>query len=141
MELRLKKRRDGNFEPFDFETRRNLEIIEEGQVITYIHVKKRNHKNLQHWQVFCKESFAVQKKYDTLEVWKKILCIACGHTDVVTDKNGFVQYLPNRMDYKECDSDELFKKLFKKSVNWFLKNHCGSMSDERFLVMLEFDRI
>jgi len=140
MELRLKKRCDGLFEATDNETVKHIDKIDVGHVINYIHIKKknRNHKNLQRWQLFCKDSFTIQKTYDSLQVWKKILCIAAGHTDTVVSKNGHVQYLPNRMSYEECRDEELFKNLFKKAVSWFLKNHNKGMSDEKFLQMMRY---
>ena len=139
MELKLCKRADGLLEAYDDESLEQLSRITAGEVISFPYSAKRNYVNLQRWHVFCKHSFDMQDTYDNIRVWKKILCIAAGHCDMVIDKNGNTQFLPNRVSYEECDDEELFRDIFTKAVGWFLDNHGHGMSDIEFVEILDYE--
>lgn len=137
MELRLCKRTDGLFEAYDDETAKQK--IPVGEVISLPYSAKRNYKNLQCWHVFCKHTFDMQDTYDNLRVWKKILCIAAGHCDMVIDKKGNTQFLPSSISYKECDDEHVFIEIFARAINWFLDTHSNGMTDREFMRILDYE--
>jgi len=139
MDLRLCKRSDGLYEAWDDESVALNAQVPTGTVLAAPFRKLRNLKNLQRWQVFCKQSFERQNDYDNFRVWKKILCIAAGHCDMVIDKNGNTQFLPNRVSYEECDDEALFRDIFKKAVGWFLDKYTDKMTDDEYIRMLKYE--
>lgn len=139
MDIRLCKRSDGLLEAHDDEALEALSRIQSGSVITLPYNAKRNYKNLQRWHVFCKHSFDMQDSYDNIRIWKKILCIAAGHCDMIIDKNGNTQYLPNRVSYEECDDEGTFRDIFHKAVGWFLDKHGKGMKKDEFISILNYE--
>lgn len=139
MELSLCKRTDCLLEAADDETLRLLQRMPPGKRVILSYVEKRNYKNLQRWQMFVKHSFDMQDSYDTLRIWKGVLCIAAGHCDTVIDKNGNVQYFPQRVSYKECDNEDKFRQIFADAVAWFLRKHSKGMTDAEFMRVLDYE--
>ena len=139
MDLRLCKRSDGLYEAWDDETLAICSGIPVGTVLSLPYSPKRNYKNLQRWHVFCKHSFNMQDSYDNLRVWKKILCIASGHCDIVIGTDGETHFLPNRVSYDECDDEYLFRDIFHKSVGWFLRKYGNGMTNDEFMRILDYE--
>ncbi len=110
----LTKTKQGYFIPSDDSTSewcKKLPIGEEVKIS-----KPRN--SLFHRKAFAllNLGFENQDKYQTLEIYRKILTIRAGYYDEVPNKNGEPYYIPKSLSY-ESMSAENFDKWYNDTLN------------------------
>ena len=109
----LTKRKDGAYIPSantDYELSKKIAIGSE--------VKATTPRNVQ----FHRKGFALinlafenQDKYDSLEVFRKILTIKAGYFDEVEGKNGDLYYLPQSLSFEKMNAEK-FEKWFNSTL-------------------------
>lgn len=144
MKIRLIRRPDGLYEPFDNETEEAGKKIPYTNNLQYIEAEfkiKRNYANHKRWFAFVKHTFEMQDNYHDIQIWRGVLQIIGGHCKCVVDRAGKTHIWPESIAWNVFEDESLFSQMFKRAVDGFIKNYGNGMSEDELLHIIDFEQV
>ena len=111
--MHLIKTKSGTFSPMDSSDHDEASKIPPGEVVS----AKRSRNYLFHKKAFAliKLGFENQDKYDSMEVYRKVITIRAGYFDEVVGKDEETYYLPKSLSF-EAMSAEKFQQWYDSTL-------------------------
>ena len=102
--------------------------------------KHRNYENHKRFFAFVKTAFDMQTHFDNYDIFRKWLTMGAGYYDSTVTPKGVTIFIPQSISFEKLDEEE-FKQLFKKCVDYYLKQltDARTVSNEEFMRILDFD--
>ena len=102
--------------------------------------KHRNYQNHKRFFAFVKTAYDMQTFFDDFDIFRKWLIMGAGYFKSSVTPKGVTIFIPESIAFEKLDEEE-FKQLFKKALNYYLKELCNHrvVKDEEFMRILDFE--
>jgi hypothetical protein len=115
----LMKTRSGSYQPYDTSDHEASQKIPIGSVVKAS--KSRNYLHLKKAFALIKIGFDSQDKYESEEVYRKVLTIRSGFFDEVEGKDGKTYYFPKSLAFDNMSQEE-FDKVYSAILDTIAKD-------------------
>jgi len=102
--------------------------------------KHRNYQNHKRFFAFVKTAYEMQTFFDNFDVFRKWLIMGAGYFQSAVTPKGVTIFIPQSIAFEKLEEEE-FKQLFKKALDYYLKELCKhrTVTDDEFMRILDFE--
>ena len=110
----LIKEANGNFIPYDDQDHEESKKTKVGEIVKVS--KARNYKHHKKAFALLKVGFDNQERYESAEIYRKVMTIIAGFYDEVADPDGVIHHIPHSISF-EAMSQARFEEWYDATMN------------------------
>ena len=123
--------------PHDEPTTKYISRRKANEVIVAEIKLARNYEQHKRYFSFLNFTFDNQDHFEEFEAYRKWLALKAGFFTTLVEPNGNIRYIVDSISFESMDED-VFEKLFSVSIDVFLKNFGGDMTQDELLQAVSY---